>query len=53
MSDEQLNELTDWIKSLSERVLALELLAIRAGVGADLVDAELARMRKNEREEMK
>lgn len=30
MSDEQLNELIDWIKALSERVLALELAAIRS-----------------------
>lgn len=30
MSDEQINELIDWIKALSERVLALELAAIRA-----------------------
>lgn len=41
MSDEQLNELTDWIKSLSERVLALELAAIRAGG-----DSDVARQRK-------
>lgn len=41
MSDEQLNELIAWIKSLSERVLALELAAIRDGG-----DSDVARQRK-------